>query len=191
LCGVRLDGITSFSMIQMASDAGNAAGLVFFLFDLLDLDGEGLAARPLIERKERLGALLPETGSVLHYSDHQTGLGRPLREGLRLAVEGIVSKRADTAYIPGNRGLWLKVKCLNREEFVVIGWTDPEGARPFSARCLSATTIPTEGSPMPAASAPASTRNSRGFGAGWTSGGRGAPPVPYPKADNAAVDTEK
>ena len=58
LCGVRADGITSFSMIQLASDAGNAAGLVFFLFDLLYLDGEDLTARPLIERKERLAGLL-------------------------------------------------------------------------------------------------------------------------------------
>src|SRR6202165_898957 len=48
LCGVRPDGIPSFSMIQAASDAGNAAGLVFFLFDLLHLDGEDLGVRPLI-----------------------------------------------------------------------------------------------------------------------------------------------
>jgi ATP-dependent DNA ligase len=76
LCGVRPDGITSFSMIQLASDAGNAAGLVFFLFDLLHLDGEDLSARPLIDRKERLAGLLPSTtGSPLHYSDHQIGLG--------------------------------------------------------------------------------------------------------------------
>jgi hypothetical protein len=40
-----------------------------------------------------------------------------------MALEGIVSKRADAAYAPGNRGLWLKVKCLHREEFVVVGWT--------------------------------------------------------------------
>lgn len=70
LCGVRPDGIASFSMIQMASDAGNAAGLVFFLFDLLYLDGEDLTARPLIERKERLAGLLSSTGSPLQYSDH-------------------------------------------------------------------------------------------------------------------------
>jgi len=38
-------------------------------------------------------------------------------------VEGIVSKRIDAPYAPGNRGLWLKVKCLNRVEFVVVGWT--------------------------------------------------------------------
>jgi ATP-dependent DNA ligase len=42
-----------------------------------------------------------------------------------------VSKRADAAYAPGNRGRWLKVKCLFREEFVVVGWTDPEGRRPY------------------------------------------------------------
>src|SRR5271156_3140428 len=75
LCGVRADGITSFSMIQMASDAGNAAGLVFFLFDLLHLDGEDLSARPLIDRKVLLAGLLERASSSLHYSDHQTGLG--------------------------------------------------------------------------------------------------------------------
>src|SRR5438309_11309200 len=58
LCGVFPDGITSFSMIQAASDAGNAAGLVYFLFDLLHLDGDDVGARPLIERKARLAALL-------------------------------------------------------------------------------------------------------------------------------------
>ena len=137
LCGVRADGITSFSMIQMASDAANAAGLVFFLFDLLYLDGEDLAARPLIERKERLAGLLSQVGSPLQYSDHQIGLGLAFYEkACALAVEGIVSKRADASYAPGNRGLWLKVKCLNREEFVVIGWTDPEGARPFLGALL-------------------------------------------------------
>jgi bifunctional non-homologous end joining protein LigD len=72
---VRADGITSFSMIQMASDAGNAADLVFFLFHLLYLDGEDLTTRPLIQRKERLAGLLSQAESSLHYSDHQIGLG--------------------------------------------------------------------------------------------------------------------
>ncbi len=53
-------------------------------------------------------------------------------------LEGIVSKRADAAYAPGNRGLWLKVKCLHREEFVVVGWTDPEGSRPWLGALLLA-----------------------------------------------------
>ena len=137
LCGVRPDGTTSFSMIQLASDAGNAAGLVFFLFDLLYLDGENFAPHPVIERKARLAELLARANSSLHYSDHQIGLGPAFYEkACALSVEGIVSKRVDAPYAPGNRGLWLKVKCLNREEFVVIGWTDPEGSRPFLGALL-------------------------------------------------------
>ena len=96
-----------------------------------------LSSRPLIERKERLAGLLSSTGSPLQFSDHQIGLGPAFYEkACPLRVEGIVSKRTDAAYAPGNRGLWLKVKCLNREKFVVIGWTDPEGARPFLGALL-------------------------------------------------------
>jgi len=53
-----------------------------------------------------------------------------------MSLEGIVSKRADAPYTPGNRGLWLKV-----EEFVVVGWTDPEGSRPYLSALLLAYTI--------------------------------------------------
>jgi bifunctional non-homologous end joining protein LigD len=128
LCGVRPDGTTSFSLIQNASDTGNSGALVFFL--LLHLDGEATVPMPVTERKERLRALLSDAGSPLHFSDHQIGRGRPFYDHARtLKVEGIVSKRVDAPYAPGNRGLWLKVKYLNREGFVVIGWTDPEGAR--------------------------------------------------------------
>jgi hypothetical protein len=55
-----------------------------------------------------------------------------------LRLERIVSKRADAPYAPANRGLWVKVKCLNREEFVVVGWTDPEGTRPYIGALLLA-----------------------------------------------------
>jgi DNA ligase D-like protein (predicted ligase) len=139
LCGVHPDGITSFSMIQTASDAGNADGLVFFLFDLLYLDGEDVAARPLQERKARLAGLLANAGSPLQYSDHQAGRGREFHAtACAASLEGIVSKRADASYAPGNRGLWVKVKCLHREEFVVVGWTDPEGSRPWLGALLLA-----------------------------------------------------
>src|SRR5437016_6515354 len=75
LCGVFPDGITSFSMIQAASDAGNTAGLVYFIFDLLHLDGEDIAALPLIERKARLAGLLSGAAPPLHYSDYHRGRG--------------------------------------------------------------------------------------------------------------------
>jgi DNA ligase D-like protein (predicted ligase) len=139
LCGVRPDGTTSFSLIQNASDTGNGDGLVFFLFDLLHLDGETIGATPLKERKERLRALLSNATGPLQFSDHQVGRGRTFYDhACALKLEGIVSKRADAPYAPGNRGLWLKVKCLNREEFVVIGWTNPGGARPWLGALLLA-----------------------------------------------------
>ena len=110
-CGVYPDGVTSFSMIQTASDAGNAAGLVYFVFDLLHLDGEDVSALPLIERKTRLATLLSNAGPPLHYSDYHRGQGRAFhQQACELRLEGIVSKRADAPYAPGNRGLWLKVE---------------------------------------------------------------------------------
>src|SRR5260370_9617604 len=98
LCGVRADGVTSFSMIQAASDSGNAAALVFFLFDLLYLDGEDLCARPLIERKERLAALLADGRSPLHYCDHHILHGREFHDKtLPMPLEGIGSQLPDAA----------------------------------------------------------------------------------------------
>jgi ATP-dependent DNA ligase len=137
LAGVRPDGTTSFSLVQSASDAGNAIALVFFLFDLLHLDGEAIGLKPPEVRKERLRALLSQALSPLQYSDYQAGCGGAFYEhACALKLEGILSKRADARYAPGNCGLWLKVKCLNREEFGVIDWTDPEGARPFLGALL-------------------------------------------------------
>src|SRR6202008_1819852 len=80
LCGVRPDGTTSFSLIQNASDTGNGDALVFFLFDLLHLDGETISAMSLKERKERLRALLSHAGAPLQFSDHQIVRGRAFYE---------------------------------------------------------------------------------------------------------------
>src|SRR5712691_4743459 len=158
LCGVRPDGITSFSMIQAASDSGNAAGLVFFLFDLLYLDGEDVGARPLIERKARLATLLSDVGPPLHHSDHQTGHGRSFFEkACAMSLEGIVSKHADAAYAPDNRGL--SNACTARISWWSAGQITRAPGR-GSARCCSLTTIPTGGWSMPAAAAPASSRRS-------------------------------
>ena len=99
LCGVRPDGKTSFSLIQTASDAGNADALVFFLFDLLYLDGEVISAAPLRERKERLRGMLSDIGPPLHYSDHQIGRDPEFyAQVCEMSLEGIISKHADVPY---------------------------------------------------------------------------------------------
>ncbi len=128
LCGVLPDGRTAFNLIQNATDTGEGS-LVFFLFDLLFLDGENLTALPLVERKTRLASLLNGMPNSLRYSDHQIGHGPEFhRLACKHGLEGIVSKRTNGRYEPGRR-TWLKIKCLNREEFVVVGWSDPEGSR--------------------------------------------------------------
>ena len=79
-------------MIQTASDSGNADALVFFLFDVLYLDGEVISAAPLRERKERLRDLLSNAGTPLQYSDHQVGRGPEFyARACEASLEGIIS----------------------------------------------------------------------------------------------------
>ena len=128
LCGVRPDGRTAFNLIQNAMEHGDAS-LVYFVFDLLHLDGEDLTGLSLVDRKTRLEAFLVGAPDNIRYSDHQIGNGPAFHKiACQHGLEGIVSKRVDGRYEPDRRS-WLKVKCLNREEFVVVGWSDPEGTR--------------------------------------------------------------
>jgi bifunctional non-homologous end joining protein LigD len=128
LCGVLPDGRTAFNLIQNAMEHGDAS-LVYFVFDLLYLDGKDLTGLPLIERKARLEKLLAEQTGPIRYSDHQIDHGPAFHKiACEHGLEGIVSKRVDGRYEPDRRS-WLKAKCLNREEFIVVGWSDPEGTR--------------------------------------------------------------
>jgi DNA ligase D-like protein (predicted ligase) len=139
LCAVNESGITSFGLLQAATDNRVTGSLIFFAFDLLYLDGENLMAAPLADRKQRLQRLLEKQERPIRYCDHQVGLGPQFLQGAcKLGLEGVVSKRLGAQYMPGNRGLWLKTKCLNREEFVVVDWTDPEGTRPHLGALLLA-----------------------------------------------------
>jgi DNA ligase D-like protein (predicted ligase) len=130
LCALRADGAPSFGLLQAAMDQGRTNSLVFFAFDLLYLDGKSTAALPLIERKQRLHPLFAQAAPGLHFTDHVVGNGPGVRKhACEMGLEGVISKRLEQPYMPGNRGLWLKSKCLNREEFVVVGWTDSGGSR--------------------------------------------------------------
>jgi bifunctional non-homologous end joining protein LigD len=139
LCAVRPDGTTSFSLMQAATE-GQGEQLIYFAFDLLHHDGEDLLVMPLLERKGRLAEALKGAPAGLQYSDHVVGNGAAFfRQACELKAEGVVSKRVDAPYRPGDRsGAWSKLKCLNREEFIVVGWTDPEGTRPYLGALLLA-----------------------------------------------------
>ena len=132
VCIVLPDGRTSFQMLQNAFSSGMAGGtLVYFVFDLLRLDGERLQALPLVDRKARLRKLIGrrKTGRV-RYAEHLEGDGRAFfNQACRLGLEGIISKRASEPHRPGRHGDWLKTKCVLEQEFVVGGFTDPEGSR--------------------------------------------------------------
>jgi len=126
---VTSDGRTSFQALQNAFGRRDA-NIVYFVFDMLALDGEDLTKQPLESRKQRLAKLVGKKQGVLRYSDHVVGNGQAFFElACQRGLEGIVSKRRDAPYSPGRGKSWLKTKCLLRQEFVIGGFTDPEGAR--------------------------------------------------------------
>lgn len=123
------DGRTSFQALQNAFSGLERRNLVYFVFDLPFLDGEDLSARPLLERKASLARIVGERAGIIRYAPHVEGGGPAVfREACRLGLEGIVSKRRDEPYRPGRNATWVKTKCVKRQELVIGGFTDPEGA---------------------------------------------------------------
>ena len=126
------DGRTSFQALQNALTGVSAgASLVYFVFDLLRLEGERLDVLPLEERKARLRTLVGRRkGGRIRYAEHVEGRGEAFFEqACRVGLEGIISKRRDLPHREGRHGGWVKAKCTLRQEFVIGGFTDPEGMR--------------------------------------------------------------
>jgi bifunctional non-homologous end joining protein LigD len=136
---VALDanGRPNFQALQ-ASLKDGAGTLAYFAFDLLSLDGKDLTGLPTIDRKAKLEALLKGVPAPIHYSEHVTGNGEKLFASLcKEGMEGIVSKRADAPYRTGLRTkTWLKIKCLHRQEFVIVGWLPSDKTRGFRSLLL-------------------------------------------------------
>ena len=129
---VRPDGRTSFQALQNSFDGGPRRGLVYFVFDVLRVDGQNTVGLPLERRKKMLLDIVGRPGprTTIRYSEHVAGGGaRVFEEACRLKLEGIVSKKRDAPYKPGRTDSWVKTKCVSRQEFVIGGFTDPEGTR--------------------------------------------------------------
>ncbi|MEO6093445.1 MAG: DNA ligase D [Novosphingobium sp.] len=138
------DGNPDFSSLQAVLKRGHgsqthADALSFHGFDLLELDGKDLTKQTNIERKERLEALLAQAKPPIHVADHVIGAGETLFKAMCAAgQEGIISKRIEAAYVGRRTKSWVKVKCTNRQEFVIVGSTKSSAkARPFASLLLA------------------------------------------------------
>ncbi|SFP92440.1 DNA ligase D [Sphingomonas rubra] len=130
------DGKPDFSTLKDAIGAGGA--MTMFAFDLIEQDGEDLSALPLVTRKERLRALLGEDGEALRFSEHVVGSGEPLfHQMCAEGLEGVVSKLADAPYRSGRSKAWTKTKCVQRQEFAIVGWQPSEKRRGFASLLLA------------------------------------------------------
>ena len=117
-------GKTDFQALQNYLKNPRTMNLTYIVFDLLALDGADLRGHLLIDRKETLEVLLQGAPQNLHYSRHVRGNGQ---EGFRTAceagMEGIVGKKANSVYSGVRNGDWIKLKCDQRQEFVIGGYT--------------------------------------------------------------------
>lgn len=140
IVAVDANGATDFSELVRRLKAGNDKGLAFFAFDLLMADGADMKQAPLEERKARLRELLqdaPKKGPIF-YTDHLEGGGaKMLKQLCAKGFEGIVAKRADSAYRSGRQHGWLKIKCQQGQEFVIVGTAASTRGRPFASLLLA------------------------------------------------------
>ncbi|MES2526959.1 MAG: DNA ligase D [Bdellovibrionota bacterium] len=124
------EGRSHFQGLQNSLKSKKDNGLVYYIFDIMYLDGKDLRALPLIERKSILKEVLKGSSKNIIYSDHfETDPKEFLQVSCEHQLEGIICKDASSPYHSGRNDLWVKVKCTSRQEFVIGGWTDPQGGR--------------------------------------------------------------
>jgi bifunctional non-homologous end joining protein LigD len=129
-------GLSSFARLQQRMhlrDVQRAArtgvSVELYLFDCLFYEGIDLTGLPLLDRKKVLRDVVWYDGPI-HFTPYRTtGSGAMYRDACAKGAEGIIAKRADSRYTSGRSTDWLKVKCVQQQEFVIGGYTAPQGAR--------------------------------------------------------------
>jgi bifunctional non-homologous end joining protein LigD len=134
VCALDEAGRSSFSAMQQGKPG---TPIVYYVFDLLEVEGESLIDLPLVERRKRLEQLLDKRNKTVRLSESFDD-GRALYEAAKQQrLEGIMAKRLDSRYLPGKRTRdWLKVKAHSEQEFVVAGYTKGTGRRASSFGAL-------------------------------------------------------
>jgi bifunctional non-homologous end joining protein LigD len=103
--------------------------VVYCVFDLLELDGEDLTGRPLLERRARLTGTIRSSTALQHTEAWRDDSQQRFAAACRSGWEGLIAKRVDAPYVAGRSKDWLKLKCVWEQEFVVGGYTEPTGSR--------------------------------------------------------------
>ena len=133
------NGKPSFQLLQSTLKEQKGANLVFYAFDLLVDRGEDIKRLPNIVRKDRLASLLAGVNPPIIYGDHVIGRGEDLfREVCKQGGEGIVAKKSSCPYKGVRTRNWLKIKCIERQEFVVVGWSESDKRIGFRSLLLAA-----------------------------------------------------
>ncbi|MFG0633618.1 DNA ligase D [Pseudomonas sp. xss_2] len=125
------NGVADFQALQNAFDTERDEQISYYLFDLPFFDGQDLRQAPLQARREQLAKLLKKDRSdVLNFSaDFDEPVQSLLDSACRLGLEGLIGKRLDSPYVSRRSNDWIKLKCQQRQEFVIVGYTDPKGSR--------------------------------------------------------------
>ena len=125
-------GRSSFQLLQLFKSSGGIP-LVYFAFDLLFLDGKDLRKEPLSARRKLLAQVLKKSPENIRLSDELRGTKNELlRVAQEFGLEGLVAKKPNSVYESGRRsGAWVKFKITKSQEFVIGGYTLPEGGRKY------------------------------------------------------------
>ena len=132
------EGRSSFQLLQSLEMEGRKSPLRFYVFDLLQLDGKSLLRLPLTQRKDLLEKLCENIGEPIRFSGEiGSDATKLLTEVKRRGLEGLIGKQRNSLYEPGRRsGAWIKLKCVNEQEFVIGGYTPPQGSRKYFGAIL-------------------------------------------------------
>ena len=125
------DGTPDFQSLQNAFEIGRSGNIVYYLFDMPYLNGMDLSGVALEQRRAALRAVLERNESeLLRFSDDFTEQpDSVLDSACQMKLEGLIGKRAGSSYVSRRSSNWVKIKCKHRQEFIIVGYTEPKGTR--------------------------------------------------------------
>lgn len=124
-------GVPDFQALQNAFDSGKSTNILYYLFDLPYLNGVDLREVAVEERRAALSTVLgAHEQPLLRFSEaFDETPDALLNSACQMQMEGLIGKRLGSPYVSRRSGDWIKLKCKHRQEFVIVGYTDPKGAR--------------------------------------------------------------